>query len=198
MYGEISMPVELWFPTAIYIEDNLFSKEQNDAWAEHVLDYKKSIPSGGDGWFGDTYTTHGTFDILNDPVFAPLVESITSHVNKFAKMHGSTGVFSCDYSWVNIADAGQFQEFHTHNGNTFSLSYYITAPEGSGQIVFEDPKEPDMKPVKNIAERNTLSFIKTGIAPKQGSLILFRSYLRHLVTPGTNTSPRISVSMNFN
>jgi uncharacterized protein (TIGR02466 family) len=113
-------------------------------------------------------------------------------------MHGSTGIFSCDYSWVNIADAGQFQEFHTHNGNTFSLTYYITAPEGSGQIVFEDPKEPDMKPVKNITDRNTLSFIKTGIVPKQGSLIIFRSYLRHLVTPGTNATPRISVSMNFN
>jgi len=190
--------VEMWFPVAIYTEDELFSKEQNDSWAQHVLNYKQTIPSGGDGWYGDTYTTHGTFDILNDPVFEPLIASITNHVNNFAKMHGSTGSFKCDYAWVNIAESGNFQEGHTHNGNTFSLAYYITAPEGSGQIVFEDPKEPDMKPVKNITEKNMLSFTKTGVEPKQGSLVIFRSYLRHLVTPGTNTEPRISVSMNFN
>lgn len=190
--------VEMWFPVAIYTEDYLFSEEQNNVWAQHILNYKNTVPPGGDGWYGNTYTTHGTFDILNDPVFDPLVKSITQHVNNFAKMHGSNGVFQCDYAWANIADAGQFQEGHTHNGNTFSLSYYITAPEGAGQIVFEDPKEPDMKPIKKIVDRNTLSFIKTGITPKQGSVVIFRSYLRHLVTPGINTEPRISISMNFN
>ena len=86
---------------------------------------------------------------------------------------------------------------HTHNESTISAVYYISAPTGSGKLVFEDPREPDMLPIKNIPVRNELSFVKVGYEAKEGSLIIFRSYLRHMVTVGTNAEPRISVAFNF-
>ena len=79
----------------------------------------------------------------------------------------------------------------------FSAVYYVKVPEGSGNIIFEDPRMPDMLPVKNIPERNSLSFNKIGYTPAEGTLLIFRSSLRHCVQEGTNVDPRISISMNF-
>jgi uncharacterized protein (TIGR02466 family) len=75
--------------------------------------------------------------------------------------------------------------------------YYISAPEGSGKIVFEDPREPDMLPIKNIPSRNDLSYVKVGYEACEGTLLIFRSYLRHMVSLNLNTTPRISVAFNF-
>jgi uncharacterized protein (TIGR02466 family) len=191
--------VELWFPVAIYSENNLFSKEQNAIWTKYLLDKKETVSCGGEDWYGNTYTTHGSkYNVKKDPEFAQLITTITEHVNEFAKLHNCNESYECSYAWANIADANSFQEFHTHNGSIFSLVYYVAAPEGSGQIVFEDPKEPDMKPLKTVKQRNQLSFTKISQPATEGGLIIFRSYMRHLVQPGTNTTPRISISMNFN
>jgi hypothetical protein len=65
-------------------------------------------------------------------------------------------------------------------------------------IVFEYPKEPDMKPLKDVKQKNNLSFTKISYPATEGGLVIFRSYMRHLVQPGINITPRISISMNFN
>ena len=154
--------VETWFPVAIYQEMDLFSHEQNLLWKKHALSIENKIASGGDEWEGGTYTTHSTsYELSNDPVFAPLIDSITSHVNNFAVLHNSDFNYRCLGSWLNISTKENFQEFHTHNDSTISAVYYVSASENSGKIVFEDPKEPDMLPLRNINDRNHLSFIKT-------------------------------------
>ena len=189
--------VEMWFPVVIYKKENLLSQEENDKLAEHSLEIKNTNLSGGDEWMGGTYNTHGTHNVSKDLIFSPLISLITSHVNDFAKMHNCNANYDSNYSWLNISDAGNFQEFHTHNGSIFSAVYYIAAPEGSGRIVFEDPKEPDMMPLKSVQDKNQLSYTRISYAPTQGMLIIFRSYLRHLVEIGTNETPRISIALNF-
>ena len=191
--------VETWFPVAIYQEMDLFSHEQNLLWKKHALSIENKIASGGDEWEGGTYTTHSTsYELSNDPVFAPLIDSITSHVNNFAVLHNSDFNYRCLGSWLNISTKENFQELHTHNDSTISAVYYVSASENSGKIVFEDPKEPDMFPLKSIQTKNTLSYTRIHYTPAPGLLLIFRSYLRHLVEPGTNTEPRISIALNFN
>jgi uncharacterized protein (TIGR02466 family) len=189
--------IETWFPVAVFLENDLFPQENNEQWRDHLLNLKKTVSCGGDGWMGGTYTTHETYNLSTDKLFEPLIDKITECVHEFARAHNSFGTYKCTDSWANIAVAGNFQEFHTHDGCIFSAVYYVTSPEGSGQIVFEDPKQPDMLPLLNIQERNFLSFIRAGYTPKGGMLIIFRSYLRHLVEAGTNTDERISISLNF-
>jgi uncharacterized protein (TIGR02466 family) len=190
--------VALWFPVSIYHQPDLFTEEQNKIWEDAILRLKETTPNGGDGWIGDTYNTHCTYDLRTDPLFEPLIAAVTEHVYEFSNMHGSKASYENGAAWANVSTGKNFQEFHTHNGSVFSAVYYISAPEGSGEIVFEDPKEPDMCPIKNIPSRNQLSFSRIGYPPKPGSLIIFRSYLRHMVEPGTNTENRISIAMNFN
>lgn len=192
--------IELWFPVAIYQETDTISKEENDLLKQHSQYIKQTAPSGHDHWQGNTYTTHASYNILEDTKFSHIVNEITKHVNSFAKQHTSgtyTDVYTCKHAWLNIAQEGNFQEYHSHNGSIFSAVYYVAAPEGSGKIVFEDPKEPDMLPLKKLDERNELSFIKISYPAMEGFLIIFRSYLRHMVEAGTNKEDRISIALNF-
>jgi len=189
--------IELWFPVAIYSEDNLLSEENNNKLKDYCLSIQKKIPSGGEEWFGKTYTTHGTSEFNKDPEFLTLLDTINYHLHEFAMAHNCQGRYENQATWMNISTAGSYQEFHTHNASIFSAIYYVTAPEGSGRIVFEDPKEPDMFPLKKIKGKNNLSFTRISYTPKAGTLLIFRSYLRHLVEPGSNLDPRISIAMNF-
>lgn len=189
--------IESWFPTVVYIEKELFPKNLNDQWSERIFEVQKTTPSGGYDWQGKTYTTHIEYDLRNDEMFEALIDSITEHVREFAEAHGSQAYYKCQGAWANIATADNFQEYHTHDGSVFSAVYYPRVPEGSGHIVFEDPRMPDMLPIGNITERNGLSFQKVGYEAEEGMLIIFRSSLRHAVYAGTNKEPRISFAFNF-
>lgn len=190
--------IELWFPVAIYIEENVISEEENNKLKEYCLSLREKVPSGGSEWMGETYNSHGTYNLNDDLEFKLLLDEITNHVHNFAKAHNCFETYQSNYSWLNIADATKWQEFHAHNANIFSAVYYVSVPEGSGRIVFEDPKEPDMYPIKTKNNRNQLRYSRISYAPKNGTLIIFRSYLRHMVEPGTNVDPRISIALNFN
>ncbi len=189
--------IEMWFPVAVYTEDALMSAEENEKIKQHCLDIQKHTPSGGLEWLGGTYNTHQTHNLLDDPVIHPLIAATTQHVHKFAKMHNCDGTYETNYAWMNISNKESWQEFHTHNANIFSAVYYPVAPEGSGRIIFEDPKEPDMFPLKSLTKKNTLSYSRISYTPTSGTLIIFRAYLRHCVEQGTNVDPRISIAMNF-
>jgi uncharacterized protein (TIGR02466 family) len=189
--------VEMWFPVAVYKEENLISQEENAELVNYALELQKKIPSGGEDWYGDTYNTHGTYDLRKDIKFRSLLNLISMHVNNFAKMHNSNATYEISYAWLNINKEHTYQELHTHNASIFSCSYYLSAPYGSGGIIFEDPKEPDMFPLKSIADKNQLSFTRIKYPATERTLIAFRSYLRHMVQPGTNIEPRISVAVNF-
>lgn len=197
-FGRKKMPkIEMWFPVAIYKEEELISIEENTELIKHCLELQKKCPSGGEDWYGNTYTTHGTYDLRKDIRFTPLLNKISMHAHNFAKMHNSPGSYEISYAWLNVNSGKTYQELHTHNSAILSCSYYLKSPEGSGHIVFEDPKEPDMFPLKNITDKNQLSFTRISYPPVERSLIMFRSYLRHMVQPGTNTEPRISIAINF-
>ena len=189
--------IETWFPTAIYVQKNLFPRSMNNLWANKVISLKENVPTGGKDWEGKTYTTHTTFDLKEDDIFKELIAQVTDHVHEFTKAHGSEVKYSCQHAWANVSLERNFQEYHTHDGSVFSAVYYPKVPEGSGNIVFEDPRLPDMLPIAKISERNALSFEKIGYEPEEGMLLIFRSYLRHAVKEGTNTEPRISFALNF-
>lgn len=189
--------IETWFPTAIYVQKNLFPKQMNDVWNEHILKIRDTVPSGGEDWEGKTYTTHTKYDIKKDSIFDELVSQVTDHVREFTLAHNSSAEYKCQHAWVNVAEEGNFQEYHSHDGSVFSAVYYSKVPEGSGSIIFEDPKLPDMLPIGKISDRNHLSYHKVGYDVEEGLLLIFRSYLRHAVRAGTNKEPRISFALNF-
>jgi uncharacterized protein (TIGR02466 family) len=189
--------IKTWFPTSIYYEHNLFNSNENLLLKKQILNIKDNNERGGSDWLCNTYNTLGTYDLLADTNFSMLVNKVTAHVNDYARMHGSDYTYNCNAAWANVYKNMDYQEFHVHAGNTFSAVYYVDVPEGSGDIVWKSPVEPDMLPIKGITTYNELSFKTCFYNPKPGDLIIFRSYLPHMVKQGTNDAERVSIAFNF-
>ena len=73
----------------------------------------------------------------------------------------------------------------------------VSSPEKSGSLIFENPIEPDMLPLKNIKINNEYNYKTVSYDIPTNALIIFRSYVRHMVKRCENTKPRISLALNY-
>ena len=190
--------LSLWFPVAIYGASEIISVEENTKIYNRGLELQTSDGYVHDEWVGNTCTTYENYVVHHDKIFQPLMEQIKFHVRKFAEMHNSTDEPNLNASWLNVNTEGTHQEFHTHNGNIFSCVYWVKAPTGSGNLIFEDPKCPDMLPIRKLKGENDLNRQRICYAAVERRLVIFRSYLRHMVEPCKNKLPRMSIAVNFN
>jgi uncharacterized protein (TIGR02466 family) len=133
--------------------------------------------------------------------FAKLETLISRHAAGFAKaLHWELrgGKPICDSMWVNVLPEGGSHTSHLHTNAVLSGTYYVTVPEGSGPIVFEDPRHAMMMaapPRKANAPREQQTYVSTPPAP--GALLLWESWLRHEVPLNRSPGARISVSFNL-
>jgi uncharacterized protein (TIGR02466 family) len=186
-----------WFPTTIYVAENVLSEEENQQIIDRVYQIKESTPKGGENWQCNMYNTLGTYNFVNDHTFEKLISETNSHVFEFVRLLGSAEKYLPVEIWANVSEKNAFQEYHAHSLSTFSAVYYASVPENSGKIWFESPLEPDMLPVKNITNYNPLSFRNAYYTPKKGTLMIFRSYLKHMVEVNNSDSDRISIAFNY-
>lgn len=100
-------------------------------------------------------------------------------------------------AWANVNRRGQYNKPHLHPASTWSGTYYVDAgdpaPEGnelSGllSLMHPNPAAP-------------MSFFRMlpqaiNVQPADGLMVLFPSYLPHIVYPYDGERPRISVAFN--
>ncbi|MGB8315857.1 MAG: TIGR02466 family protein [Aestuariivirga sp.] len=191
--------IESLFPTLVYrteipdaarlnldLEDAALSLRQHDTkglkWcAKH-------------GYAG--YTSYASIDDLSQrsKPFARLEKIIHAHAAVFAKslhwnLRGQKPL--CDSMWVNVLPQGGSHTSHIHTNAVLSGTYYVTAPEGSSPIVFEDPRHAMM-----MAAPPRKTSIYESRTPRAGTLMLWESWLRHEVPMNRAREDRISVSFN--
>jgi hypothetical protein len=86
-----------------------------------------------------------------------------------------------------------------HPGSIFSAVYCFTNPVGSGNFIIQSPFENvDMYPLRNIKEINILNQVTYDYVLKPRSLIIFRSFLKHMVGVCKIKEPRITAAFNIN
>jgi uncharacterized protein (TIGR02466 family) len=189
--------IQTWFPTSIYVTDEVVTPEYINTIKNKCLAIFSTISHGAENWNCNTFNTLGTYDVKSDEIFVELIKTIEFHVNQFAEYHGSNFSYNCKDSWINMNYKNTYQEYHCHANSTFSAVYYISTPSKSGRIIFENPTEPDMVPIKNISDPTEASYRTCHYSPTENTLLIFRSYLRHMVELGQNEEPRISIALNF-
>ena len=189
--------LDIKFPTTFYVLENSFPEKENNILLEKILDIKNNTEKGGKNWLTDVYNTEGTFDVVKNKDFNNLCDNVTYHTNKFAKILESDYNYNCVEGWLNFYNKNDFQEYHTHPQFVFSAVYFFTNPENSGKLIFENPIEPDMYGLQNKIKTNTLNASTCSFMPKPRTLIIFRSYLRHMVTRCNNIEPRITAAFNL-
>jgi uncharacterized protein (TIGR02466 family) len=148
------------------------------------------------------YTSYASLNDLprRDPAFAALAKILTRHAVEFAR----AAAFDLareprlDSLWANLLKGGGQHSGHVHPNSMISGTFYVEVPAGSGAIRFEDPRLPLMMaaPTRRADAAEPLqSFV--AVTPRAGMLLLWESWLRHEVLPGTGRGERLSISFNF-
>jgi uncharacterized protein (TIGR02466 family) len=191
------MTITAWFPTLIYSENiiNEFSSNYNIDIINKAKEYQQKYTPDA-GWACDTFNTMG-IDIRNNEPFKTLIDICIQHVIKFSKEYGVNSNIICHECWINIAPPGEYQEYHIHNNNHFSLVYYVKAPPNSGNICFSSHESAsDMFPLPDGAPAPP-NFKTCDYKPIESHILIFRSNLLHMVHKNKSDDDRISIAMNF-
>ena len=93
---------------------------------------------------------------------------------------------------------GGHHSAHIHPHSIVSGTLYAEVPNAAGPIRFEDPRLPLMMaaPTRRKDAVEPLQPFVT-VEPRAGLLLLWESWLRHEVLPGTGRGERLSISFNF-
>ena len=104
-----------------------------------------------------------------------------------------------DSLWVNLLKPGGHHSSHLHPHSILSGTLYVEVPQGSGSIRFEDPRSGLMMAAPAAPRRRARGARARSprVAPRPGLLLLWESWLRHEVLPGTAKADRLSISFNF-
>jgi uncharacterized protein (TIGR02466 family) len=141
------------------------------------------------------YTSYASLNDLpkRDPAFAALARVLTDHAARFAKesRFDLPRQPKLDSLWANLLKSGGHHSGHIHPHSVLSGTIYVEVPRGSGAIRFEDPRLPLMMAAPSRPD----TFVT--VEPRAGLLLLWESWLRHEVLPGTGRGERLSISFNF-
>lgn len=103
-------------------------------------------------------------------------------------------------SWVNCCQAQASNRAHVHPGAELSGVLHVQVPEGSGALVFCDPRPQCVMSMlgRKLGSRGQALLPRHPVQPEAGTLLLFPSWLMHEVEPGTHTSGlRIALSFDI-
>ena len=148
------------------------------------------------------YTSYASLNDLpkRDPAFAELQRELVRHAATFAQeLAFDLGRKpKLDSLWVNLLKPGGHHSAHIHPHSILSGTLYVEVPNGSGNIRFEDPRLPMMMaaPVRREDAPEDLRPFVT-VQPRPGMVLIWESWLRHEVQPGTAKADRLSISFNF-
>ena len=148
------------------------------------------------------YTSYASLNDLprRDPAFADLGKLLGKHAATFAEecAFDLSRKPKLDSLWVNLLRGAGHHSAHIHPHSIISGTLYVEVPKGSGAIRFEDPRLPMMMaaPTRHSDAPEELQPFVT-VQPRPGLLLLWESWLRHEVLPGTGRGERLSISYNF-
>ena len=199
--------IERWFATPIYYEKLLGIDNDSLIKRAYLLKekYNKEVTTG---WKCNTFNTLGRENMVGDSSDQPLydiVNTVGEHVEYFASELGADmnnlKTVAANY-WFNIAGPGAFQESHQHTNSHFSAVYYPKEyKQNSGNLLFQnltslfDSYRFHICPQDSKYSGSISDMIE--YQPYQGLLVIFRSYLPHMVEINRSSEDRISMSFNF-
>lgn len=180
------------FPTRIWRFDLSAFSEHFPAWRAAVDAMRASQPapsgrSNRGGWNSDK-------TVFERPEFALLAASVRQSFGyALRQVTGLEVPIACE-AWVNMHERGNYNTTHVHQGALLSGTFYLTVPEGSGNLVLRDPRPGVVLSPFRGAGVNSAQHQQ--IQPHAGLLVLFPNWLEHEVTLHESDAPRVAIAMN--
>jgi uncharacterized protein (TIGR02466 family) len=182
------------FPTLVWklqLEPGL--RETLDAKIYAALnDMRRGVPAlqRGQGWqSGQALHERDDFRELTG-----CIERGVASILKFLRVgHDAFQVTGC---WATVLAKGAFHRMHSHPNNFLSGAYYLRTHPGADSINFHDPRRQTgiiRPPVVELTAENTDQVV---VRVRNGTMLLFPSYLEHSVDANASDEERISLSFN--
>lgn len=136
----------------------------------------------------DNKLSNNKLDSRNEDSYCPHIDVIDEIIFQMkTDFYAATNEqIDCVGYWGHIHEKNMSTNTHNHGTCYVSSVLYLSAPEGSGDLVFI----PKINQYQNNA-------YKCSFPPKKGKYYLFPSYLDHYVTRNQSDEKRISISFNF-
>jgi len=133
-------------------------------------------------------------------MFSKQIEVIKNNLSKLIREYNFVVGLDIPSMWININPKYSYNNRHTHPGANISGVLWVKIPENSGDFVFEMPDSFDCFLISNTNykhKQNNNLHSAWNVKPKEGSIILFPSYLPHYVEQNQSEEDRISISFNL-
>ena len=206
------MPIETWFPLAIYYHDLIDAPAHQQSLVDAVLELEQNGAERRNypemAWTGDL---HGVEQIHLNPKFSWIVEQVEQHTAIYLTELGidlSKVDLYIQRGWPIVSRTEQEIGAHCHNTAHISAVYYINIPDGNecdpGRLVFfNDARVNEVSP--GLGSENTdivdpdnyFNQLYTAYLPIEGRLLLFPAKQRHAVTMNETEELRLSLSFDI-
>ena len=143
-------------------------------------------------WESNTITSKNNRNELNNKSYEILIKELFKYTNKIISKDHKIELLEI---WANEYLEKDFQEQHTHPGSHFSFTIIHKCPPGSGRLKFYNPYDNYGISYEEIF-CNYYDFVIEPIQ-EENTIIIWPSYMRHMVTPGSNKTKRITYSGNI-
>jgi uncharacterized protein (TIGR02466 family) len=123
------------------------------------------------------------------------VERGATSVLRFLRI--GNDAFEITACWATVLAPGAAHKLHSHPNNFLSGVYYVRTRAGADTINFHDPRRQTgviRPPVVELTAENTDQVV---VRVRDGTLLLFPSYLEHSVDANASDAERISLSFNL-
>ncbi|NJL46189.1 MAG: hypothetical protein HC929_00070 [Leptolyngbyaceae cyanobacterium SM2_5_2] len=206
------MPIDAWFPLAIYYEDLPDALLHREGLIKAVLALEEQGYAARNfpemAWTGDL---HGVEQIHADPRFAWVVEQVEIHTRCYLQELGldlNQIELYIQRGWPVVSRHQQEVGDHCHNTANISAVYYVAVPasgtdEAGCLTFFDDARLNEVSPglgsenTDIVSSWNYLNQDQALYLPTEGRLILFPAKQRHGVTINHTDELRISLSFDI-
>lgn len=175
-----------WFITPVWEIKTDFDSAFND---QLLRDVKKLNGGVNNVWNikseAVNYLKQYTTDIIKE-----LTHDYVSRDQEFEYWHSR--------GWINHHPPGKSLAIHGHGGPKIAMTYYIKAPENSGDLLVIDPRggvDWDSEIDTKHGRVDGAKFKR--IEPKEGHLVFFPGFLLHMVEENKSNSDRVSLTSNL-
>ena len=171
------------------LENEILQREQQDLGASK---------SNRGGWHSQTDLLNWPLEVMPD--FADSMRSAVANMVAHTLRASRFNLQVALTAWANVNRTGSWNRFHNHPECHWSGVYYVRAGdfsqepvEGAGHIEFHDPRGA----VNMVSHGEESQFGgKIRIAPQDGLMVVFPSWLYHGVNPFQSEQTRISIAFN--
>jgi uncharacterized protein (TIGR02466 family) len=123
------------------------------------------------------------------------VHRVVPGILRFLKIgHDAYQITAC---WATVLSRGAAHPMHQHPNNYLSGVYYVRTHRGADTVNFHDPRNQTgiiRPPVIELTAENTDQVV---VRVKDGTMLVFPSYLPHSVDASESDEERISISFNI-